>query len=104
MKTEPKYYKVLKYLYEKGRDGAHYIELAPIIYSDDVIKRYRAGRGKKAVIDYLVCTYMGKLARKDYCEAGYEHIDYGSRKGTSYFTGYYIRTEGIKLLKEKGLI
>lgn len=100
MKTNPKYLEVLKYLYDKRPKSVHYIALTPVIYSEDIIKKYRHARNKKVIIDGMVCRYMGKLCRKDLAGAEYEHI----HKGNSYFVGYYIRTEGIKLLKQKGII
>ena len=48
----------------------------------------------------MVCRYMGKLCRKDFCAAEYKHIP----KGISYFVGYYIRKKGMDLLKENGII
>lgn len=100
MKTEPKYLTILKYLYDKRPKSIHYLELTPIIYDEETIKKWRHHRRHKPIIDGMVCRYMGKLDRKDYASAKYEHI----QGGRSYFVGYYIRPNGIKLLKEKGLI
>lgn len=99
MKNSPTYLKVLKYLYDRKYNSVHYIELEPIIYSEEIRNKYRKSRGKKLVIDGMVCRYMGKLCRKDYCSA-----EYRTQGNYSYFVGYYIRKIGIDLLKQKGLI
>ena len=100
MKKQPKYLEVLKYLYEQYPLSVHYATLEPIIYSEEIRTQYRKSRGKKLVIEGMVCRYMGKLCRKDFCAAEYKHIP----KGISYFVGYYIRKKGMDLLKENGII
>lgn len=100
MKENPKYLTVLKYLYDNKYNSIHYIKLTPIIFSQDIIDKYRSARGRKNVIDGMVCKYMGKLCSKDYVGAHYEHI----KGGNSYFVGYYIREKGIEILKEKKII
>jgi hypothetical protein len=99
VKTIPKYLTVLKYLYDNKYDSIHYIKLTPIIFSQDIIDKYRSSRGRKCVIDGMVCKYMGKLCRKDYAAAHYECVN-----NYSYFVGYYICEKGIELLKEKKII
>ena len=76
MKKEPKYLEVLKYLYEKRPISVHYMELEPIIYSEEIRKKYRKSRGKKLVIEGMVCKYMGKLCRKDLCATEYKQNSY----------------------------
>lgn len=100
MKTKPKYLEVLKYLYDKKPKSIHYIELTPVIYSDDTIKKYRHARNRKVIIDGMVCRYMGKLCNKNFAGAEYKHI----HKGNSFFVGYYIRPDGIALLRKYELI
>lgn len=90
----PKYIEVLKYLHNKSK-SVHYIELTPVIFSDEIIKKYRHSRGRKNVIDGMVCKYMGKLCQKDYVAAEYQTI-----KNYAFFVGYYIRQNGIDLLKK----
>lgn len=100
MKKQPKYLDVLKHLYKHYPNSVHYMNLEPIIYSEETRTKYRKNRGKKIVIEGMTCRYMGKLCRKDFCRAEYNHI-----LGTgSYFVGYYITQKGITLLQEKGLI
>ena len=102
MKKPPKYYEVLLYLYNQKiqrKTSVHYYLLRNVIYSDDIIIKYSHARRNKVVIDYMVCVYMGKLARKDLVQA-----EYRNSSGHSYFVGYYITHDGIKLLKEKGFI
>ena len=41
MKKQPKYLEVLKYLYEQRPISVHYMTLEPIIYSEEIIKKYR---------------------------------------------------------------
>lgn len=93
--NEPKYFEVLKYLYEQRPLSVHYIELTDIVFSESIKKKYRI-HGK---IDRMVCLYMGKLSRKDYVDAEYRTWS----NGATYFVGYYIRPKGEKLLREKGL-
>lgn len=95
MGAKPKYLEVLKYLYDRKYDSIHYYELEPIIFSEEIRKKYKRSRGKKLVIDGMVCRYMGKLCRKDYCRAEYKN---------NTFVGYYIIGEGIKILQKNKLI
>lgn len=107
MKKEPKYYEVLLYLYNQktqGKSSIHYYRLRDVIYDEETIKKYSHARRNKVVIDYMVCVYMGKLARKDLVQAEYKTNKHQNGNRYSYFVGYYIRPDGIKLLKEKGLI
>lgn len=107
MKKQPKYYEVLLYLYNQkiqGISSIHYYQLRSVIYDEETIKKYSNARRNKVVIDYMVCVYMGKLARKDLVQAEYKTNKHQNGNGYSYFVGYYIRPDGIKLLKKKGLI
>jgi len=107
MKKQPKYYEVLLYLYNQkiqGKYSIHYLPLRDVIYDQETIKKYSHSRRNKLVIDYMVCVYIGKLARKDLVQAEYKTNKHQKGTGYSYFVGYYIRPDGIKLLKEKGLI
>lgn len=107
MKKDPKYYEVLLYLYNQktqGKPSIHYYLLRDVIYDEETIKKYSNARRNKVVIDNMVCVYMGKLARKDLVQAEYKTNKHQKGNRYSYFVGYYIRPDGIKLLKEKGLI
>lgn len=102
MKKQPKYYEVLLYLYNQkiqGKPSIHYYPLRDVIYDEETIKKYSYARRNKVVIDYMVCVYMGKLARKDLVRAEYKRSN-----NSSSFVGYRIMPDGIKLLKEAGLI
>ena len=99
MQNNPKYLDVLKYLYDRRYKSIHYSELEPVIFSQEIRNQYRHSRGKKLVIDGMVCRYMGKLCRKDYCAAEYQVAG-----NYPYFIGYYIRNNGIELLKKNKLI
>ncbi len=94
MKSEPKYLKVLKYLYDRKPKSIHYLELTHLVFSDEIIKRYRGARNCKPVIDGMICRYMGKLSAKDYVQAEYKAIG-----NYTYFVGYYIRAKGVKLIE-----
>ncbi len=106
-KNDPKYYKVLLYLFNKkqeGVDSVHYYPLRSVIFDEEIINKYSHARRNKVIIDYMVCVYMGKLCRKDLCCAEYKTNKYQNQKGYSYFVGYYITPKGIEFLKEKKLI
>jgi hypothetical protein len=96
-----KYLEVLKYLYDKRPKSVHYAELTSVIYSSDVISKYSHHRNKRTIIDGMTCRYLGKLARKDLIQAQYNCIE---KTNISYFVGYYLRPNGIKLLKDKKII
>lgn len=107
MAKEPKYLKVLLHLYnekQKGNETSHFLLLRNVIFDQETINKYSFARKTKCVIDHMVCGYMGKLCNKDFCAAEYKTTKYQKSKGYIYFVGYYIRPEGIKILKEKGLI
>jgi hypothetical protein len=107
MAKEPKYLKVLLHLYnekQKGNGSIHYYQLRNVIYDYETIAKYSHARRNKVVIDYMVCVYMGKLCRKDFCGAEYKTNKNQKSSGYSYFVGYYIRPDGVKVLKQKGLI
>ena len=98
MSKQPKYFNVLLHLYDKkmkGKDFVHYHQLREVIYDDETIKKYSHSRRNKVVIDYMVCVYMGKLARKDLVSS-----DYKKKR----FMGWSITQLGMDFLKEKELI
>lgn len=102
MATEPKYIKVLIYLYERhtSRKGAiWYQALTPLVFNEDTIKRYSHARNRKSVIDTMTTTYLGRIAAK-----GYINAEYKFACGRAYFNGYTITKKGIDKLKSLNLI
>lgn len=94
---EPKYLSVLLRLYESKSSETclNYVALRSVIFSAETVAKYNRARRHKVVIDYMVCNYMGRLARKGYVRSVYEN---------GRFQGYRICESGIRALKDKSLI
>ncbi len=94
--------KVLKYLYDndyKGRNTVWGLMLTKLIFSPETIKKWSHARRHKLIIETMTYSFLGKLRRKDLIEQAYE-----IHGGKAHCMGYYIRPDGIELLKNKGII
>lgn len=77
---------VLTKIYEIGNLSrpVHYSCLIPVIYSEETLRMYRPRK-----LSQMACSYLGKMAHKDYIHKIYE--------GDS-FVGYKLRPLGRKLI------
>jgi len=97
MATE-KELKVLNKIYELSMEDSrnpykaiHYLRLVDTIFTEEIQNKYKGSK-----ITKMVCSYLGKMSRKDYINAAYEVTD----AGYAFFLGYYLRDNGMKLLKK----
>lgn len=94
---QPKYLSVLMHLFRCRLNGTcpNYVALRSFIFDAETVAKYNRARRHKLVIDYMVCNYMGRLARKGYVRSVYEN---------GIFQWYRICESGIRALKDKSLI